>query len=243
MEKIIHINDLVKRYGREKVLDNINFTIRKRDFISIIGPNGCGKSTLIKILAGLEKPSNGKIIKSRALKISFVFQDYKDSLLPWRSVYRNIALPLEIKGKSKSLIKEEVQSIIKEFNLSKHIGKFPFQLSGGLLHLTAIARALVDKPEILILDEPFKSLDFDVSQQIIKYVIRYCEKRSITTLLVSHDLDQAVFFADKILILSQAPAKIKSIINVNLPRPRKLGLLKESSFFKLKNQVLEVFRK
>ena len=111
------------------------------------------------------------------------------------------------------------------------------------MQLTAIARALIDKPDILILDEPFKSLDFDISQQIIKHVIRYCEKNSITTILVSHDIDQAIIFADKVFVFSQSPSSLKEIINIPLDRPRKLDLLEEKSFFKLKNKILEVFRK
>ena len=239
MNKIIEIKDLVKRYDSKVVLDSISFAVHKGNFISIIGPNGCGKSTLINIICGLDEPTSGKIEKIRGLKIGFVFQDYKESLLPWRNVYDNLRLPLEF---SKELDSEKVDGLIGELKLDPHKNKFPHQLSGGLAQLAAIARALVIEPDILILDEPFKSLDFDVAQHIMQLVLNYCEKNHITTILISHDLDQAVLFADRIIILSKSPTKIKNILEVALPRPRKISLYQEEAFLNERKRIIRVFQ-
>jgi len=242
MKKIIEIKNMVKRYGKETILEDINLNVIQRDFIAIIGPNGSGKSTLVKVIAGLEDLSEGTVDRKFS-KIGFVFQNYNESLLPWRSVYENICLPFEISGKTEEEYKRKVLTIIREFNLEPHLNKYPFQLSGGLSQLTAIARALVDDSEILILDEPFKSLDFHITRQIISHVIRYCEKNSITVILISHDIEQAVLFANKVVVLSNSPAKIKKIIEVNLPRPRKIEFLESPSLFRIKNAVLEEFKR
>lgn len=239
MKKIIEIKDLVKRYDSKVVLDNISFSVHKGNFISIIGPNGCGKSTLINIISGLDEPTSGKIEKISGLKIGFVFQDYKGSLLPWRTVYDNLRLPLEI---SQELDSGKVDRLIDELKLDPHKNKFPHQLSGGLAQLAAIARALVIEPDILILDEPFKSLDFDVAQHIIQLVLNYCEKRYITTILISHDLDQAILFADRIIVLSKSPTRIKNILEVALPRPRKISLYQEEAFLDEKKRIIMVFQ-
>ena len=242
MKKIIEIKNLVKRYDENTILEDINLNVFQRDFIAVIGPNGSGKSTLVKVIAGLEDLSEGTVDR-KFNKVGFVFQNYNESLLPWRTVYENVCLPFEISGKSEADYKERVLSILKEFNLEPHLNKYPFQLSGGLSQLTAIARALVDGSEILILDEPFKSLDFHIARQIMSYVLRYCEKNNITTILISHDIEQAVLFADKVVVLSNSPARIKKIVNINLPRPRKIELLESSTLFEIKNLVLEEFKK
>jgi NitT/TauT family transport system ATP-binding protein len=240
MEKIIEIKKLMKKYKNNIILEDISLNIFQKDFIAIIGPNGSGKSTLAKIIAGLKKHNDGKI-QRKFNNIGFVFQDYADSLLPWRNVYKNVCLPFEVSGNSEEDYREKVMEIIGEFNLEPHIEKYPFQLSGGLSQLTAIARALVNQPDLLILDEPFRSLDFNISRQIISHVIRYCEKKNITTILISHDIDQAVLFANKIVILSDSPAKIKKIIRIDLPRPRRIEMLESPSLLKIKKVVLEEF--
>lgn len=240
MKKIVEVKELAKKYRDNPILDRISFTIYRGNFISIIGPNGCGKSTLANIIAGLDKPTSGSVRKLKGLKIGFVFQHYRESLLPWRNVYSNISLPLEISSRHDS---GKVDRIIKELDLICHKDKFPHQLSGGLSQLTAIARALVDSPDLLILDEPFKSLDFDVAQHIIRLVLRYCERNSITTILISHDLDQAVLFADRVIVFSKAPAAIKEIIDIKMPRPRQLGLCQDEMFFRSKKIVMGAFRR
>jgi len=243
MKKIIELNNIVKKYGDKIILDDISFTIYQGNFVSIIGPNGCGKTTLVNMISNLEKQSSGEIKKINNAKIGFVFQSYKESLLPWRTIFDNIKLPLELSNKQKEIITEKVKQIINEFELNEHKKKYPFQLSGGLAQLTAIARSLINEPDILILDEPFKSLDFDVAQHVIRLVLNYCEKNSITTILISHDIDQAILFADRLIVLSKSPAKIKRIFDIKLSRPRKLKCLRDQNFFNEKKKVLEEFQR
>ena len=243
MKKIIEVNNIVKKYGDKLIIDGISFTIYQGNFVSIIGPNGCGKTTLVNMISNLEELSSGEIKKINNVKIRFVFQHYKESLLPWRTVFDNIKLPLEFSNKKKEIITEKVKQIINEFELNEHKKKYPFQLSGGLAQLTAIARSLINELDILILDEPFKSLDFDVAQHVIKLVLNYCEKKNITTILISHDVEQAILFADRLIVLSKSPTKVKRIFDIKLPRPRKLNCLQSQTFFNEKKKVLEEFQR
>jgi NitT/TauT family transport system ATP-binding protein len=240
MEKLVEIRGVVKKYDKI-ILDNLNFAVRRRDLISIIGPNGCGKTTLMNIIAGLDQPNSGIVKKSNNLKIGFVFQNCKESLLPWRDIYTNIQLPLEITSCKDDICQPRINALLKAFDLTEHRHKFPHQLSGGLIQLTAIARALASNPDLLILDEPFKSLAFDTARRTMELVIAYCESKKMSAILISHDIDQAILFADKIIVLSHPPTSIRQVVNVDISRPRRLAHCRQCSFFATKNRVLEEF--
>ncbi|MFH1722099.1 MAG: ABC transporter ATP-binding protein [Candidatus Altiarchaeota archaeon] len=238
MKTVVNIEKLAKSYQGEPVLADLSLRIGEGTFISLVGPNGCGKTTLVKLIAEVEQQDSGDITVRDGTKVSFVFQNYQESFLPWRTVEDNIALPLEITGDLKK--DDKLASVIKEFNLGEHKNKQPYELSGGWAQLTAIARAVVVDPDILILDEPFKSLDFHAAQNVMGKLLAYCEKKRITTILVSHDIDQAILFADRLLVFSQRPGIIKHDLDIQLPRPRKVAHLGETQFFHLKNTTLKL---
>lgn len=238
MQELIEIKNLSKKYGNKVVLEDIGLNIRKGEFISIIGPNGCGKTTLLRIIAGLEHASSGSVTKDTN-NLSFVFQDCRESLLPWRNVYENISLPLELSGAKN--YRKTVLGIAKELKLENHLGKYPYQLSGGLTQLTAIARGLATDPVVLMLDEPFRSLDFDISRHILRLIIDYCEKKGITSILISHDIDSAVLFADRVAVFSGTPSRIKRIVPVKIKRPRMLEHMRMQEFFTIKKTLLKEF--
>jgi len=221
-------------FGKLKVLKNISLDVKKGQFLALVGPLGCGKTTLLKILGGLTKPPKGKVYLGNHLltkpsaEISFVFQ--KSNLMPWRTVLKNITLPLEIKKFSQKEIKKKVKTILKLINLEKFKDVYPVSLSGGMEQLTAIARSFITDTKILLLDEPFVSLDEMTREKMNQELLNLWQKKRKTIILVTHSIKEAVFLADKVLIMSQRPGTIKSIVKINLPRPRKLSMINSSEF-------------
>src|SRR3989338_1870943 len=247
----IAIEHLSKSFGALKVLDNLNLKVKSGEFITFFGPNGCGKTTLLNILSGMESPTKGSILingKPPAhSKIGFVFQDYNQSLFPWRTVSGNVEFALEAQNmdSGREAIAENVLKKIhfKEINLLAFRDKYPYELSGGMKQLTAIARALSLDPEFFLLAEPFSALDYTTTlkmEDALLDILGKTEKKE-TTLFVSHDLDEAIYLADRVVVLSKRPAGIAKIINVDLPRPRKMEMRLGKKFFALRNSVLKAF--
>ena len=225
---IIKVKNVSKFYSNLHVLDKINFKVKNKEFVSIIGHSGCGKTTLLKIIGGLLQPDEGTVLienlpNQLALekgKIGFVFQN--PVLLPWRTVLKNIELPLEIKN-----VKNKISSrkLIKIIKLEGFENFYPFQLSGGMQQRVAIARALIFKPSILLMDEPFGSLDELTREELGLELLRLWERENSnlsTIIFVTHSIPEAVFLSDKVIVLSGRPAKVSKIIKINLPRPRKI---------------------
>lgn len=223
----VTINSLSKNYSLENeelnVLSDINLDIQEGEFICIVGKSGCGKSTLLRIIAGLEHESSGEItrngnkITKPSIECGMVFQNAR--LFPWRTVEQNIAfgVPRHIKKKER---KELVQSYIDLVGLTGFEKALPKQLSGGMQQRASIARSLVNNPQILLLDEPFGALDAFTKLNMQNEVMRIWEHEKKTMILVTHDIDEAIYLADRIVVLSSLPGQVKSIIPVNLPRPR-----------------------
>lgn len=228
-----------------KVLDNLSFEVKEGEFISFFGPNGCGKTTFLNILAGIEKPTSGKVSindKSPNLsKVGFVFQNYNESMLPWRTIVGNIELALEIQGIKNKEKYRIVEHLLKNVGLFEHKDKYFYELSGGMKQLTAICRAFAYNPDLLLMDEPFSSLDYSTSRKMGLELLNIWKETKRTILFVSHDVDEAIFLADRVIVLSKRPAKIRGIVEVGLPRPRKLSMLSSEQFFKIRNKILRLF--
>jgi ABC-type nitrate/sulfonate/bicarbonate transport system ATPase subunit len=238
---VLKVNHICHQYKTLEVLNNISFNANKGEFISLIGPLGCGKTTLLKILAGLIKPNKGAVYfqQKKIIKpvngISLIFQ--KNNLLPWLNVFQNISLPLKINHVPEKKIKNLVKPVLKITGLNSFKKYLPYQLSGGLSQLTALSRAFISESDLLLLDEPFSSLDA-ISREKMNLKLTQLQKMlKKTIIMVTHDLDEAIFLSDKIYILSQKPAKLKKKVKINFKKPRKLSLKAKKQFFNLKNSL------
>jgi NitT/TauT family transport system ATP-binding protein len=206
------------------VLENLQHRIENGRFISIIGPSGCGKTTLLRIIAGLEKASAGKVLlDSKELiqgseEIGLVFQEY--ALFPWRTTLQNIEMGLEIRGVDKEKRHSKAMEYVKTFNLSGFENRYPRELSGGMKQRVAIARTLIMNPRVVLMDEPFGSLDSQTRNSLQEFLLGIWEKRGDTIVFVTHNVDEAVFLSDQIIVLSKRPARIVQTFEVGLPRPR-----------------------
>ena len=228
-----------------KVLDNISFQIKDGEFVAFFGPNGCGKTTLLNILSGIDEQTSGKILvnqkETKKNKVGFVFQNYNESMLPWRTVAGNIELALEIQGADEKKKKQISNHLLNKAGLIEHKDRYFYELSGGMKQLTAICRAFACEPELLLMDEPFSSLDYSTSRKMELELLDIWKENKKTTIFVSHDIDEAIFLADKVIVLSPRPAKIKGIIEIKFPRPRNLDILASKEFFEHRNEILKLF--
>jgi NitT/TauT family transport system ATP-binding protein len=210
--------------GPVVALDNISFRAHRRELLCVIGPSGCGKSTLGRMLAGLDEPSSGKaLLDGREISgpgpdRGMVFQGY--TLFPWRTVLGNVAFGLEMAGHSRSTAEEEATLWVEMVGLGKFAGAYPYQLSGGMKQRVAIARALANRPRILIMDEPFGALDAQTRCKMQTYLLQIWKEVDVTIVFVTHDLDEAVYLADRVLVLGANPGRILEVVEVPVPRPR-----------------------
>ena len=205
--------------GGLRALQNVSFSVFQSQFICILGPSGSGKSTLLRVLAGVLQPTNGSVFfKGGTPRIGFVFQ--QSNLMPWRSVLDNIRLPLELEGVDTEGARLRAQELIELVGLQGFENSWPHDLSGGMAQRVAIARALIHDPDILLLDEPFGSLDALTRERMGGELLRIWQLRQKTVLMVTHSISEALFLADEVLVLSQRPGSIKMSLKVELPRPR-----------------------
>ena len=228
------------------VLDRINFHIYPNEFACIVGASGCGKSTLLNIIAGLMTPSSGTIkINSKELlgpgaDRGMVFQNY--TLFPWLSVAENIAFGLKLKKIPPSQRRKIIDYYLEIIGLTKFAHTYPKELSGGMKQRVAIARALANQPEILLLDEPFGALDAQTKEQMQEFLLELWEKTHITLLMITHDVEEAIFLAQKIYVMSTHPGRIKQQITINLPGQRHLDIKLTDKFIQYKRQVIQALR-
>jgi NitT/TauT family transport system ATP-binding protein len=225
---ILEVKDLCKDFdspqGKVTALRNINFQTHRREFVCVIGPSGCGKSTLIRTLAGLEEHSAGEVllegkpVHGPGPDRGMVFQGY--TLFPWRTVKHNVMFGLQMTGKGRREAEQEAMQWIDLVGLTKFANSYPHQLSGGMKQRVAIARALANQPRILLMDEPFGALDAQTRAKMQAYLLEIWKNIDITVLFITHDLDEAIYLADRILVLKAHPGEVQELIEVPVPHPR-----------------------
>lgn len=243
----VTIRGLSKKFGSAVIYDNFDFDIPRHKFLSIFGPNGCGKSTIINMIADLLPVDSGQIlIDGKSVKdsrIGYVFQNYREALFPWLRSIDNIRYPLKFLNLSKSEQRKRVDQMVEYFGVKIDLNKYPYQLSGGQQQLVSIMRSLVVEPEILFLDEPFSALDYEMTLFMRDQLQKVFMETSTTMVLVSHDLEEAIYLADYILLLSRHPAQVADFVPFTLERPRRAGCLTDPHFVKVKASCLETFQR
>lgn len=225
---MINLENVEKRFtheGEEKVvLENISLKVDKGEFLCIVGPSGCGKTTLLRMIAGLDFPTSGNITESGneisgpSRERGYVFQQY--SLFPWRDVLDNVAFGLEVKGTEEEERYHESREYLKMVGLSQYENSYPRELSGGMKQRVAIARSLVNNPNVLLMDEPFSALDVNTRHKLQEELVRIWGDKQKTVIFVTHNVDEAIFLADRVIVLSRNPGTILKTFNINLKRIR-----------------------
>jgi len=243
----VTIRGLTKRFSDATIYDNFDFDIPRGKLTSVFGPNGCGKSTLINMIAGLFPVDAGEILFDgqplNRIKFGYVFQNYREAMFPWLRAFDNIAYPLKVMGVPKAVRNARVEKIVANLNVKIDLGLYPYQMSGGQQQLVSIMRALVVDPEILFLDEPFSALDYEMTLFMREQMQRIFVETATTTVLVSHDLEEAVYLSDRILLLSRHPARAVEFVHYDAPRPRTDKTLSEADFISTKAHCLEIFQR
>lgn len=237
----LSISHLSKDFGGLRALDDINLQLGDGEFVCCVGPSGCGKTTLLRILAGLELPDTGEVrlggnvVRGPGLGRGMVFQG--DSLLPWRSISRNISIGLEIQGRRSEADMSRVRQLIELVGLSGFERYLPWQLSGGMRQRANLARALAVNPEVLLMDEPFSALDAQTRDVMQGEILRVWKEHRKTVFFITHQIDEAVFLADRVVVMSRRPGRIREIIDNPLPRPRPLSIKRTPEFTALVDRI------
>lgn len=251
---LLEATDLAMTYGigsRQPVeaIRSLTFEIKTGEFCCIIGPSGCGKTTLLKLLSGLLRPTNGvarlhgQVIQSPPAALALVFQDYSRSLLPWMTVGKNVKLPLVDKLSAKEQDSRATQALAA-VGLDHVADLYPWQLSGGMQQRAAIARALAYQPEILLMDEPFASVDAQTRGDLEDLILRVWSEFGLTVAFVTHDIDEAAYLGDRVIVLGPSPTQVKDVIGVDLPRPRDQILTKQlPQFAQLRTQLYRMVKR
>lgn len=247
-KKILEVQNICKTYqaknGEVKALENINFSVEKGEYISIIGPSGCGKSTLLSIIAGLEPKTDGEIYIEG--KVGYMLQ--KDNLLEWRTIYKNVLLGLEIQKELTEENKMYAINLLKKYGLYEFKDKYPTQLSGGMRQRVALIRTLAIRPNILLLDEAFSALDYQTRLMVTEDIYKILKQEHITAVMVTHDISEAISMSDRVIVLSQRPATVKSIYEIDFDMENRTPLNcrenpKFSRYFNLMWRELEKYDK
>jgi len=253
-ERLLEIRNVGKTYGTgakaTHAIADVSFAVDDREFVCVVGPSGCGKTTLLKCVGGLLRPSQGEVllrgrrVTSPPEEMALVFQEYGRSLMPWASVRNNVLLPLRHKRLGRHERKALVEEALDAVGLTRFIDHYPWQLSGGMQQRVAIARALAYQPSILLMDEPFASVDAQTRGDLEDLVLRVREEFAVTILFVTHDIDESVYLSDRVVVLTHAPTEVKEMIDVDLPFPRDQIATKElPDFTHLRGHVYRLIKR
>jgi NitT/TauT family transport system ATP-binding protein len=249
-DTLVTVEHLTKAYGDHLAVDGLTFGVRTGEVVSLVGPSGAGKTTALRIVAGLLEPTSGSVtidgvpVAGPPADVAVVFQDYSRSLLPWLTVLGNVMLPLRAKGLSRATARAAAREALAAVGLAHASRHRPRELSGGMQQRVAIARALAYRPKLLVMDEPFASVDAQTRMDLEDLVLPLREEYGVTILLVTHDIDEAVYLSDQIVVLSPAPSTVLRVIDVDLPLPRSQTATKElPGFGRLRHEVLDLVRR
>jgi len=245
----LELRDVNKGYGeaweRQEVLTDMSLTIAPGDLTAVIGPSGCGKSTLVDLIAGFERPDSGEIllngepVTGPAHDRMVVFQE--TALLPWLTAYQNVAFGPKLRGDLKGeALDAEINRLLDKVGLAEFKDKYPIQLSGGMQRRAELARAMINNPLIMIMDEPFRGLDAMTRELMQEFFLKLFEENRRTNLFVTSELDEAIFLADRLIVLSNRPTRVRETLEIELPRPREFHMLSSPEAFKYKRQAMEV---
>src|SRR5262245_1603207 len=243
----ITIRGLSKSFAGQPLYQNFDLDVPKGQITTIFGPNGCGKSTIINMVAGLlpmdagEALFDGKTLRDTV--IGYVFQNYREALFPWKRAIDNIKYPLRLAGKSAAECDARADELVASFDIRFDLRRYPYELSGGQQQLVSIMRALAPHPEVLFLDEPFSALDYEMTLFMRDKLQDIFERTKTTMILVSHDLEEAVYLADQVILLTRRPTRIAEIVPFTAPRPRRPETLTSEAFVHAKARCLEVFQR
>jgi len=244
----VHVDCVTMAYGTDgqvqTVLEECSLLVQRGKLTVLMGPSGCGKTVLINLIAGYESPTSGRITMDNAPVQGpgsdrlVVFQE--TALFPWMTVYSNVIFGCQTQGTGKKDIKERAELILKKVGLFEFRNKYPGQLSGGMQRRAELARAMINDPKIMILDEPFRGLDAMTRELMQEFYVGLFEEVGRTNLFITHEIDEAIFLADKLVIMTYQPGRIKAEIEIDLPRPRDFRMLASPRFMELREQAIEL---
>ena len=245
LPNLLEMRGISKTFGRVCALDGFDLQVPAGEFVTVVGPSGCGKSTLFNMAAGLEEPDSGGVMrfKGRGCHASellgrVAFMPQRDLLLPWRSVIDNAILANEIEGAPRKQARARARAMVPEFGLAGFEDQYPHQLSGGMRQRVALMRTFLFERELMLLDEPFGALDALTRTLMQRWLLDVWERHRRTILFITHDVDEAIFLGDRVLVMTARPGRVKLERQVDLPRPRNAGLVLSPEFIALKRDIL-----
>ena len=243
----LSIRNLAVRFGARAILDAIDLDVREGEFLCIVGSSGSGKTTLLRVLAGLASLAEGKVlfegaeISGPSRDRAIIFQDYSKALLPWRTVHGNVALSLEARNVPAKEQDAVVDALLAKMGLSPSRNQFPGQLSGGMQQRVQIARCLAQNPKLLLMDEPFGALDAMTRQALQDEILQLAAEKQMTTVFITHDLEEAIYLGDRVVMLGRSPATVVESVRIELPRPRnQLTTREDGRFLAYRHRLFEL---
>lgn len=243
----ITVRGLSKQFQGSPLYQDFDLDLPRGKVVSVFGPNGCGKSTIINMIAGLIPVDKGDILFDGKTidetRIGYVFQNYREALFPWLRAIDNIHYPLKLMGLNRRERQEKVDKLLSRFQVKIDFNRYPYELSGGQQQTVSILRSLVMEPEVLFLDEPFSALDYEMTLFMRDQMQKAFMETNTTMVIVSHDLEEAVYLADYVLLLTRRPTQIADFVEVPLPRPRSAETLSDPKFIEIKSHCLDIFRR